>query len=352
MNKMKKALITGITGQDGHYLTKLLLSKDYEIHGIVRKSSSFNTDRIDEFINNPEIGYKKLHLHYGDMTDSSNLNRILNKVHPDEIYNLAAQSHVKVSFGMPEYTADVDAIGVVRILDAIRDTGIDTKILQCSTSEMFGGMDGTQPQNENTPFYPRSPYAVAKLYAYWIIKNYREAYDIFACNSICFNHESPLHRLPTFVTRKITQAVSRIYYGKQHTLTLGNLDAKRDWGFAGDMVEGMWLMLQQDKPDDYVLATGEAHTVREFVELAFQYVGITVVWMGTGVKEFGIDSKTNKVIVRIEERFFRPTEVEYLLGDATKAKEKLGWKPTIKFNQLIENMMNADLILTLNNNKI
>jgi len=342
---MKKALITGITGQDGHYLTKLLLDKDYEIHGIVRKSSSFNTDRIDKYINNPDIGYKRLHLHFGDMTDSSNLNRIMNKVKPDEIYNLAAQSHVKVSFGMPEYTAEVDAIGVVRILDAIRDTGIDTKILQCSTSEMFGGMENTQPQNEETPFYPRSPYAVAKLYAYWIIKNYREAYNIFACNSICFNHESPINRLPTFVTRKITQAVARIYYNKQEVLTLGNLDAKRDWGFAGDYVEGMHSILQQDKPNDFVLATGEAHTVREFVEIAFQYVGIKIVWVGTGINEVGINIDTNKIVVRIEERFFRPTEVEYLLGDATKAKEILGWQPKVKFNQLVEDMMKADLLI-------
>jgi GDPmannose 4,6-dehydratase len=341
---MKKALITGITGQDGHYLTKLLLEKDYEIHGIIRKASTFNTERIDEFYNNPDIGYKRLHLHYGDMTDSSNLNRLLKTIQPDEIYNLAAQSHVKVSFDLPEYTGDVDALGVIRLLDAIRDTEIKTKFYQASTSELFGGIEGTEPQNEDTTFTPRSPYAAAKLFAYWVVRNYREAYNMFACNGILFNHESP-HRLPTFVTRKITQAVSRIYYNKQEVLSLGNLDAKRDWGFAEDYVKGMYLMLQQNKPDDYVLATGESHTIREFVEHSFKFVGIDIVWHGHGINEVGINPRTNRTIVNIEERFFRPTEVDYLLGDASKAKRILEWKPTVTFYQLIKMMMVADLDL-------
>jgi len=339
---MKKALITGITGQDGHYLTKSLLEKDYEVHGLIRKASTFNTERIDEFYNDPNIGYKKLHLHFGDMTDSSNLNRILNKIKPDEIYNLAAQSHVKVSFEMPEYTGDVDGLGVVRLLDAIKDTGINTRYYQASSSELFGGLPETVPQNENTPFTPRSPYACAKLYAYWVTRNYREAYNMFACNGILMNHESPM-RLPTFVTRKITQSVSRILYGMQNILTLGNLDAIRDWSFAGDMVEGMYLMLQQDKPQDYVLASGEGRTVRQFVEQAFQYVGINILWHGEGINEIGINSKNNQTLVKVEERFFRPTEVDYLLGDSTKARNELGWKPKVSFNELIEMMMDYDL---------
>jgi GDPmannose 4,6-dehydratase len=338
----KRALITGITGQDGSYLTRFLLNKGYEVHGIVRKASTFNTTRIDDLFEDPEIGYKKLHLHFGDMTDSSSLNRILNKVKPHEVYNLAAQSHVKVSFDMPEYTADVDGIGVVRLLDAIRDTDINIKFYQASTSELFGGLVGTEPQNEKTLFQPRSPYACAKLYAYHIVQNYREAYNMFACNGILFNHESP-ERLPTFVTRKITQSVAKIYNGKQDIISLGNLDAKRDWGFAGDYVEGMWMMLQQDKPDDFVLATGETRTVREFVERCFSYVGIDIMWIGSGVDEIGYNEDTGKALVKVDERFFRPTEVEVLLGNSYKARNILGWKPKVTFDELVTMMMKYDL---------
>ncbi|HPT77106.1 MAG: GDP-mannose 4,6-dehydratase [Epulopiscium sp.] len=340
----KKAFITGITGQDGSYLTELLLSKGYEVHGIIRRSSSFNTERIDHLYKDPHLNDVSLFLHYGDMTDASNLSRLLDRIKPDEIYNLAAQSHVKVSFEVPEYTADVDGIGTLRLLDAIKDTGLKPRFYQASTSELFGGMKDTAPQNEKTPFYPRSPYAAAKLYAYWITVNYREAYNLFACNGILFNHESP-RRGETFVTRKITRAVANIVKGNQDKLYLGNLDAKRDWGYAGDYVEGMWLMLQQDVPDDYVLATGEAHTVREFATLAFSYAGIDIEWIGQGIDEKGIDKKTGKILVEIDSKYFRPTEVEFLLGNPTKAEVELGWKRKVSFEQLVKMMVEADLKL-------
>lgn len=339
---MKKALITGITGQDGSYLTEFLLDKGYEVHGIIRRASTFNTKRVDHLFENTEVGNKTLFLHHGDLTDSSNLNRLIEKIEPHEIYNLGAQSHVQVSFEVPEYTAETDAIGTLRILDAIKETGVKSKFYQASTSELFGGMPGTEPQNENTLFYPRSPYAAAKLYAYWVTVNYREAYDIFACNGILFNHESP-RRGETFVTRKITRAVASIIKGVQDKVSLGNLDAKRDWGFAGDYVEGMWLMLQQDKPEDYVLATGETHTVREFAELAFKEVEIELEWQGKGVYEKGIDKKTGKTLVDVNPRYFRPTEVELLLGDASKANDKLGWKTRTSFEELVHIMMEADV---------
>jgi len=339
---LKKALITGITGQDGSYLTEFLLDKGYEIHGIIRRSSLFNTKRIDHLLSNPEIKDKKLFLYYGDMTDSSNLNRIIEKVEPDEIYNLAAQSHVQVSFEVPEYTAEANAIGTLRLLDAIKESGIKTKFYQASTSELFGGLPGTAPQNEKTPFYPRSPYAAAKLYSYWLTVNYREAYNIFACNGILFNHESP-RRGETFVTRKITKAVANIKAGKQDKLTLGNLDAKRDWGFAGDYVEGMWLMLQQEKPDDYVLATGESHSVREFVEEAFKEAGIYIKWEGEGIEEKGINAETGQILVDISPKYFRPTEVEFLQGDPTKAEKQIGWKRKVDFKGLVRMMVQADM---------
>ncbi len=339
---MKKALITGITGQDGSYLTEFLLNKGYEVHGIVRRSSSFNTKRIDYLFENCQIGNKTLFLHHGDLTDSSNLNRLIEKIQPDEIYNLGAQSHVQVSFEVPEYTAETDALGTLRILDAIKDTGLKCRFYQASTSELFGGLEGTAPQNESTPFYPRSPYAAAKLYAYWVTVNYREAYGIFACNGILFNHESP-RRGETFVTRKITRAVANIIKGTQDKVSLGNLDAKRDWGFAGDYVEGMWRMLQQDRPDDYVLATGETHTVREFAELAFREVGIELHWEGAGVNEKGINRSNGKTLVDINSRYFRPTEVELLLGDPTKAREKLHWQPKVSFEELVSMMVKSDL---------
>jgi GDPmannose 4,6-dehydratase len=339
---MKKALITGITGQDGSYLTEFLLEKGYEVHGIIRRASSFNTKRIDYLFENPEIGNKKLFLHHGDMTDSSNLNRVIEKVVPDEIYNLAAQSHVQVSFEVPEYTAETDAIGTLRILDAIKESGLNCKYYQASTSELYGGMPETAPQNEKTPFYPRSPYSVAKLYAYWITVNYREAYKIFACNGILFNHESP-RRGETFVTRKITRAVASILKGEKDKVSLGNLNAKRDWGFAGDYVEAMWLMLQQDIPQDFVIATGETHMVREFVELSFKEVGIDIIWKGSGIEEKGFDKKTNKVLVDINPRYFRPTEVDLLQGDPTKAEEELKWKRKVSFQQLIHAMVESDL---------
>lgn len=339
---MKKALITGITGQDGSYLTEFLLSKGYEVHGIIRRASNFNTKRIDHLFENPDIGNKRLFLHHGDLIDSSNINRLLEKIEPEEIYNLAAQSHVQVSFEVPEYTADTNAIGTLRILDAIRKSGLYCKFYQASTSELFGGLVDTAPQSEKTPFYPRSPYAVAKQYAYWITVNYREAYDLFACNGILFNHESP-RRGETFVTRKITRAVANIVAGKQDKLSLGNIDAKRDWGYAGDYVEAMWLMLQQVKPRDYVIATGEAHTVREFVELAFKEVGMDIVWKNNGIDEKGIDKKTRKILVDIDERYFRPTEVDLLLGDPSKAERELGWKRKVDFKSLVHMMVEADL---------
>ncbi|MDI3546998.1 MAG: GDPmannose 4,6-dehydratase [Halanaerobiales bacterium] len=338
---MKKALITGITGQDGSYLAELLLDKGYEVHGIIRRASTFNTERINHIYQDPHEKDVRLFLHYGDMTDASNLSRLVEKIKPDEIYNLAAQSHVAVSFQMPEYTTDVDATGTLRLLDAIKETEIDTRFYQASTSELFGKVQEV-PQNENTPFYPRSPYAVAKLYAYWIVKNYREAYGLYAVNGILFNHESP-RRGKRFVTRKITRAAARIAKGKQEKLYLGNLNAKRDWGYAKDYVEMMWMMLQQDKPEDYVIATGEAHTVREFAELAFKYVGIDLVWEGEGADEKGIDRRTGKVIVEIDPKYFRPTEVNFLLGDPSKAKRELGWESKVTFEELVKLMVEADL---------
>jgi GDPmannose 4,6-dehydratase len=336
------ALITGITGQDGSYLTEQLLDKGYIVHGMVRRSSSFNWGRIEHLNLDPEIGGKRLFLHYGDLTDSSNLNRILEKVQPDEIYNLGAQSHVKVSFEVPEYTAEVDAIGTLRFLDAIKEVGLKDKIrfYQASTSELYGKVQAV-PQSETTPFYPRSPYGVAKLYAYWIIVNYRESYGIHASNGILFNHESP-RRGENFVTRKITRSVARIKLGKQDTLRLGNLDARRDWGFAPEYTEGMWRILQQEKPDDYVLATNETHTVREFADLAFKQAGIPLEWKGKDEEEKGID-ENGTVRVAVDPEYYRPAEVELLIGDATKAKNELGWEPTTKFAELVHLMTDADI---------
>ena len=368
---MKTALISGITGQDGSYLTELLLDKGYIVHGILRRSSSFNTGRIDHLYNNPEILDKKLFLHYGDVTDTSKLNRLLEKIKPDEIYNLAAQSHVKVSFDVPEYTTEVDAIGTLRFLDAIKETEIKAKFYQASTSELYGKVQAI-PQNEKTPFYPRSPYGVSKIYGFWIVVNYREAYNLFACNGILFNHESP-RRGETFVTRKITRAAAKIALNFQERLTLGNLDAKRDWGYAPEYCDGMWRMLQCDTPEDYVLATGETHTVREFTEKAFDYLGLKLEWTGKGVNEKGVLAEIDKikldkaiysdrgkvdyinedilyknlkkgsVIVEVDPNYFRPTEVDMLIGDATKAKEKLGWSAKTKFKDLVEIMISADL---------
>ncbi len=338
---MKKALITGITGQDGSYLAELLLELGYEVHGIIRRSSSFNTERIDHLFQDPHVKGRRLFLHYGDLSDSSNISRILEKVKPNEIYHLGAQSHVKVSFDIPEYTADVTGLGTLRLLDAIRETGIKTKFYQASSSEMFGKVQEI-PQKETTPFYPRSPYGAAKVYGYWITKNYRESYDLFACNGILFNHESP-RRGETFVTRKVTKAIARIKLGLQDTLYIGNLDAKRDWGYAKDYVRGMWLMLQQDEPDDYVLATNETHTVREMIEIAAAHVGIEVAWKGEGIKEVGINKATKETIVRVDPEYFRPAEVDLLIGDATKAREQLGWEPKVKFKELIELMTQSDL---------
>lgn len=337
---MKKALITGITGQDGSYLAELLLEKGYEVHGIIRRASSFNTKRIDHLYKDPHKKDVKMYLHYGDMTDSSNLNRLLEKIKPDEIYNLAAQSHVQVSFEVPEYTAEVDGLGVLRFLDAIKEVGIKTKFYQASTSELYGKVQEI-PQKETTPFYPRSPYAVAKLYAYWIVKNYREAYNLFACNGILFNHESP-RRGETFVTRKITQAVVRIKENLQEKLYLGNLDSKRDWGFAPEYVYAMWLMLQQDSPEDFVIATNETHKVREFVEFAFKHVGIEIEWKGERVDEKGYDKSSGKCLVEVDPKYFRPTEVELLIGDYSKAKEKLNWEPKVKFEELVKIMVESD----------
>ena len=341
----KVALVTGITGQDGAYLAELLLDKGYEVHGIKRRSSLFNTDRIDHLYQDRHEKNVKLKLHYGDLTDSSNLTRIIQEVQPDEIYNLAAQSHVKVSFETPEYTANSDAVGSLRMLEAIRLLGLEkkTKFYQASTSELYGKVQEV-PQTETTPFYPRSPYGVAKLYAFWIVKNYREAYDMFACNGILFNHESPL-RGETFVTRKITRAVAKIKLGMQEMVYLGNLDAKRDWGHAKDYVEGMWRMLQQDKPEDYVLATGVTLEVREFVTKAFKEVGIDIIWKGSGVNEQGIDESTGKTLVKVDPEYFRPTEVDLLVGDSSKARKELGWKPNFSVDQLIKDMVQADLAL-------
>ena len=341
---MKKvALITGITGQDGAYLADLLLKKDYLVHGIKRRSSSFNTARIDHLYQDPHIDKRNFVLHHGDLTDSTNMIRIIQEVQPDEIYNLAAQSHVMVSFETPEYTANADALGTLRILEAIRLLGLSdkTRFYQASTSELYG-MVQEVPQNEKTPFYPRSPYGVAKLYAYWITVNYREAYNIFACNGILFNHESPI-RGETFVTRKITRAAARISLGVQERLYLGNLDSKRDWGHAVDYVEGMWKIMQHDKPDDFVLATGISTSIRDFTTQAFSEVGITLEWSGSGVDEIGKNAQTGKLLVSVDPTYFRPTEVDILIGDASKAKEKLGWSPTCDLNQLISEMISSDL---------
>ncbi|HUX95609.1 MAG TPA: GDP-mannose 4,6-dehydratase [Bacteroidales bacterium] len=338
MNKI--ALISGITGQDGSYLTELLLEKGYEVHGIIRRSSSFNTFRIDHIYNNPELLNKKFFLHYGDLTDSSNLNRLVERIQPTEIYNLGAQSHVQVSFEVPEYTAEVDGIGTLRFLDAIKETGINPRFYQASTSELFGKVQEI-PQTEKTPFYPRSPYAAAKLYAYWVVVNYREAYNVFASNGILFNHESE-RRGKTFVTRKITVAVSKIILGQQDILYLGNLDSKRDWGYAPEYVDGMWRILQAQEPDDYVLATNEAHSIREFIEETFKVFGEEIEWIGKGTDEKGILKSTKRNVIAIDPRYFRPTEVDFLIGNPDKALKKLGWKPSVKFQELVKIMALSD----------
>eukprot|EP01116_Phalansterium_solitarium_P016954 TRINITY_DN4055_c0_g3_i1.p1 TRINITY_DN4055_c0_g3~~TRINITY_DN4055_c0_g3_i1.p1 ORF type:complete len:373 (-),score=98.35 TRINITY_DN4055_c0_g3_i1:242-1360(-) len=341
--KDRVALITGITGQDGSYLAEFLLSKGYHVHGIIRRSSSFNTGRLEHLYEDPHVRSTHFHLHYGDLCDSTNLVSIISKVKPDEIYNLAAQSHVKVSFDMAEYTADVDAVGTLRLLDAIVSAGLTTttKFYQASTSELYGGVY-KEATDEKTPFYPRSPYAVAKQFAYWICVNYREAYNMHCNNGILFNHESP-RRGPTFVTRKITRAVARIIAGKQKVLWLGNLNSYRDWGHARDYVRMMWMMLQQEKPDDFVIATGETHTVREFVEKAFGHVGVKIRWEGEGVDEVGFNAETDEPIVKVDPRYFRPTEVDHLLGNPAKAKEILGWVPEVTFEQLVKEMVEADV---------
>ncbi|MBU0972557.1 MAG: GDP-mannose 4,6-dehydratase [Proteobacteria bacterium] len=342
---MKKALITGVTGQDGAYLAEFLLEKGYEVHGIKRRASSFNTDRIDHLYQDPHEKIRNFILHYGDLTDATNLIRILQQVQPDEVYNLAAQSHVAVSFESPEYTADTDALGTLRILEGIRLLGLEkkTRFYQASTSELYGKVRET-PQTETTPFYPRSPYAVAKLYAYWITVNYREAYGIYACNGILFNHESPM-RGETFVTRKITRALARISLGLQESLYLGNLDAKRDWGHAKDYVRMQWMMLQQETPDDFVIATGKQYSVRDFVNAAARQLNIEILWQGKGVDEKGVDKKTGKMIVSVDPAYFRPTEVETLLGDPSKARNKLGWVPEISFERLVAEMVQHDLVV-------
>ncbi len=339
----QKALITGITGQDGSYLAELLLDKGYEVHGLIRRASSFNTGRLEHLYHDRHESGAALTLHYGDLTDSSNLNRLIEAIHPDEIYNLAAQSHVQVSFEVPEYTAETDAVGTLRILDAIKKAGVKCRFYQASTSELYGKVVES-PQTEKTPFYPRSPYGVAKQYAYWITVNYREAYGMHASNGILFNHESP-RRGETFVTRKISRAAARIKLDRQDCLYMGNLDSQRDWGYAPDFVEAMWLMLQQDDPDDYVVATGEMHTVREFIEKSFSRLDIPLQWQGSGVDETGIDEASGRTIVRIDPRYFRPAEVDELLGDPTKAKTILGWQPKVTFEQLVEIMTDADLEL-------
>ena len=341
----KRALITGITGQDGAYLAEFLLSKGYEVHGIKRRSSSFNTGRVDHLYTDPHIENKKFSMHFGDITDATNLIRLIQKTQPDEIYNLAAQSHVQVSFEMAEYTANADALGPLRILEAIQILGLErtTRFYQASTSELFGKV-AEIPQTENTPFHPRSPYAIAKLYGYWITVNYREAYGIHASNGILFNHESPI-RGETFVTRKVTRAVAAIELGIEEKMFLGNIDAVRDWGHAKDFVDGMWRMLQQDQPGDYVLATGEQHSVREFVELSFAVIGVKIAWKGNGIEEQGIDEETGKVLVEIDPRYFRPTEIDSLLGDPTKAYKILGWQHTTSFKQLVHEMVKSDLEL-------
>jgi len=350
---MKKALITGITGQDGSYLAELLLHKGYEVHGVIRRASTFNTHRIDHIYTDPHLPKTRLFLHYGDLSDSGQFTNLIYNIQPEEIYHLGAQSHVRVSFDIPEYTGDIDALGTTRILEAIRKSNIKTRFYQASSSEMFGAT--TPPQNEKSSFYPRSPYAAAKVYAYWMTVNYREGYNLFACNGILFNHESP-RRGETFVTRKITRAVANIMAGKQNKLYLGNLDAKRDWGFTPEYVECQWLILQQDKPDDYVIGTGKSHSVREFAEYAFNYAGIEIEWQGKGVNEKGLVRSlastasssalnTGDVIVEIDPHYFRPTEVDFLLADASKAREKLGWKPRVTFNELVKIMIDADMEL-------
>ncbi len=339
---MRKALILGVTGQDGSHLMELLLEKGYEVHGIIRRASSINTWRIDHLYNDPGILNKRMFLHYGDITDMTSLVGLVNKISPDEIYNLAAQSHVKISFEIPEITADIDAIGTLKILEAVKECGLadKTRIYQASTSELFGKAIET-PQNEDTPFYPRSPYGVAKLYGYWIIKNYRESYGMFACNGILFNHEGE-RRGFNFVTRKITIGLSKIKLGMQDMLKLGNLDAKRDWGYAKDYVEAMWLMLQQDEPEDFVIATGETHSIREFVEVCCGELGIDIEWRGSGIDEIGVDKNTGKIVVAIDPKYFRPAEVDLLLGDSSKAKEKLGWEAKTKFEDLAKMMAKTD----------
>ena len=337
MKPKNVAFLSGITGQDGSYLAELLLEKGYEVHAIVRRASVFTTDRVEHLLK-----HKNLRTYHGDLTDSSNLHRLIAEISPTEIYNLAAQSHVGVSFEVPEYTAEVTGIGTVRLLDAIRDSKVNCRFYQASTSELFGGLPGTEPQSETTPFYPKSPYGAAKLYAYWVTVNYRESYNMFACNGILFNHESP-RRGETFVTKKITKAAARIYQGKQEILTLGNLDAKRDWGHAKDYVEAMWLMLQQDEARDYVIATGKTYTVRDFVNIAFQEVGLSLDWYGQGLEEVAKDSKTGKVLVSIDPRHFRPNEVELLQGDPTKAQRGLGWTAKTSLHELISEMVQHDL---------
>ncbi|HXG58103.1 MAG TPA: GDP-mannose 4,6-dehydratase [Thermoanaerobaculia bacterium] len=344
-----RALITGITGQDGSYLAELLLEKGYEVHGVIRRSSSFNTGRIDHIYRDPHEADVRLFLHYGDLNDASSLNRLLRIVNPDEIYNLGAQTHVKVSFDTPEYTGEVTALGATRLLEAIRELQIRPRIYQASSSEMYG--NAPPPQNETTPFQPRSPYAIAKLHAYWMTVNYREAYGLFAVNGILFNHESP-RRGETFVTRKITRAVGRIKHGLQDRLYLGNLDAKRDWGYAKDYVVAMWQMLRQEKPEDFVVATGEMHSVRECCERAFDRAGIEIAWKGRGVDEKGFDVKSGRVLVEVDPRYFRPTEVDTLCGDATKARTRLGWSPTVTFRQLIDLMVDSDLRLAADEAKL
>ena len=341
--RLRRALITGITGQDGSYLAELLLEKGYEVHGIIRRSSSFNTARIDHIFQDVHEPNRRLILHYGDLNDASSLNRVLRIACPDEIYNLGAQSHVKVSFDTPEYTGEISGLGAARLLEAIRELELRPRIYQASSSEMFGKVTET-PQSESTPFYPRSPYGAAKVYAFWMTVNYREAYGLYAVNGILFNHESP-RRGETFVSRKITRAVGRIVHGLQDRLYLGNLDAKRDWGYAKDYVEAMWLMLQQDQPEDYVIATGETHTVREFCERAFARAGVSVEWRGSGLEEKGLDRKSGKVLIEVDPRYLRPTEVEILLGDASKARKRLGWNPTTSFAELVDLMADSDMRL-------
>lgn len=341
---MKKALITGITGQDGSYLAEFLLEKGYEVHGLRRASSVFNTERIDHLINNKKLNF---HLHYGDLIDSSNLNRLLEQIKPDEIYNLGAQSHVHISFQMPEYTAEINGLGTLRLLDAIKSSGIKTKFYQASTSELFGNVQEI-PQKETTPFYPRSPYGVAKLFSFWTVVNHREAYNLFACNGILFNHESP-RRGKIFVTRKITCGIADIKNGLKEKISLGNLDAKRDWGYAKDYIEAMWLMLQQEKPGDYVISTGETHSIREFCEEAFKLAGYDIIWEGKGLEEKGIDKKTGKTLIDVDKKYFRPAEVDFLIGDSAKAQKELGWRPKVNFKKLVKIMVEYDLSNKENN---